>query len=152
MKYFDIFNIRFIKILLAMATTLFLLSCASTDTSESDDNPLFQKMIIELSDVEFKKQGISPEGRPYMANICKGFILSEDIVRDFFVHSERVSEAEASERYKTLPCYSVGTAQIKSEKYNWIIRAGGIGEFYNKDNKFYKVCGKECCKKNQVLC
>lgn len=152
MKDLCMFYNLFKRIIFSMMTTALLFGCSSTESIKSEENPLFEKMILELSDIRFKKQGISPEGRPYMVNICKGFVLSEDMVEDFFTHAEHISEAEATARFKSLPCYSIGTAQIESEKYNWIIRAGGIGEFYNKDNKFFKICGEQCCKKNQVLC
>lgn len=133
-----------------------LSSCAASNSSNKNNNSpeqnLFSEKSFELAEVEFRKQGVSPASRPYMKEVCRGFELTEEQVRDFFNDSEVISEKELQGDLRLLPCHSVGTISINDEQYSWVIRAGGIGEFFNKNDKFYKVCGRECCKKNPGLC
>lgn len=128
---------------------LMLTGCAA---SNSQQNDILAQQSFELAELDFRKQGVSPENRPYMKEACRGFLLSEKQVRSFFALSEAVQEKDLDSNVQMLPCHSIGTANINNEQYSWIIRAGGIGEFYNEKNKFYKICGKECCQKNPGLC
>lgn len=136
-------------LMLAMLT-----GCAASNSQplEEAKTTILETQTFELAEVEFRKQGASPANRPYMKDACRGFELSEKQVRDFFADSEEISEQELQGNLKMLPCHSVGTISINDEQYSWVIRAGGIGEFFNDKNKFYKVCGRECCKKNPGLC
>lgn len=106
---------------------------------------------IPISHVEVMYRGKSNEDRPQMSSVCKGFFMSHDKVQDFFYNASRVNDADRK-KYEILPCYAKGTAYIYGVKYNWIIRAGGVGEFYNDSDRFFKVCGKQCCKKVERIC
>jgi hypothetical protein len=105
---------------------------------------------ISHIDVQFRGKNI--DDRPQMASVCKGFYLSEQQVRDFYFNAAQIKDDDARESYELLPCYSQGTAYLYGEKYNWIIRAGGIGEFYNKHDRFVKICGINCCDKVKRIC
>lgn len=128
---------------------LFTTGCSATNEAQ---HQLLAEPTFELAEIEFRKQGLSPENRPYMKEICRGFRISENQVRNFFANADVINAAELNGDIQMLPCHSVGTIKLNDEKYSWVIRAGGIGEFYNDKNKFYKVCGKECCKNNPGLC
>ena len=95
--------------------------------------------------------GNQPE-HAYTTGVCKGFLLSEQQVRDFFVHAHFVDDTAPENRYGILPCYSSGTATINNAPYEWVIRAGGIGEFTSANYSFVKVCGKHCCDKVEGIC
>jgi len=127
-----------------ITTSLFLLfflnSCSSIDKN------------IPISHVKIKQQGMHQNDRPKMANTCKGFILTEQQVLDFYIYSSLVNENLLSNKYKILPCYISGTAYIYGELFSWRIRSGGIGEFFNDNKRFLKVCGKNCCKKATGIC
>ncbi|MDH5179162.1 MAG: hypothetical protein OEZ39_12965 [Gammaproteobacteria bacterium] len=130
---------------------MFLITGCST-TTKVQEFELLAKKPFTLAEIEFRKQGVGPENRPYMKEACRGFSLSESQVKTFFASAEIVAEADLAANSTILPCHSVGTVNINDIKYSWVIRAGGIGEFYNDKDKFYKVCGKECCEKNPGLC
>lgn len=107
-----------------------------------------------ISFITVKTEGKNKQDRPQMATVCKGFFLSPHKVTDFYLHATRIKTDQQDEpgKYDILPCYSSGTAAIKGKLYNWIIRAGGIGEFYIEDDRFIKVCGKGCCDKVPGIC
>lgn len=83
---------------------------------------------------------------------CKGFILSKNQVRDFFVHALKIEEGGGSKYYSALPCSVTGIATIDDRKYEWTIRAGGVGEFYSGRDRFAMICGQGCCKKVPSVC
>jgi len=87
-----------------------------------------------------------------MSTVCKGFFMSPDLVKDFYTHAALIRDTSKNARYEILPCFATGTAYIYGEKYTWIIRAGGIGEFFNETNRFTKICGKQCCSKVKNIC
>ena len=110
------------------------------------------KYGFSIADVNVKTSGTSDDKKPEIMEICKGLILSEQQVREFFVYAEYIKDTDPINRYNILPCYSSGTARINGEKYQWMIRAGGVGEFFNDKNKFIQICGKNCCDKVSGIC
>ncbi len=134
-----------LKTLVFYLVTLIMLGCAASPTAKDE-----QQRVI--SHVQVEVRGKQAEDRPTMESVCKGFALSEKQVRDFFAHAASISEIEPNSRYNILPCYSSGTAKINHEKYNWTIRSGGVGEFYNDKDKIIKICGKNCCTKVTNIC
>ncbi|PKG38764.1 hypothetical protein CXF74_11740 [Psychromonas sp. Urea-02u-13] len=98
------------------------------------------------------EQGKNIDNRPNMEEVCKGFYISPSIFDAFFEYASITHEETLNERYKSLPCYSSGITYIEEEKFNWIIRAGGVGEFYNETQSFTKVCGIACCAKVDGVC
>lgn len=105
-----------------------------------------------IANIEVEQRGRYADNRPTMMGICKGFLLKEYQVREFFDLSSLVRETAPAARYTILPCYSSGTATINGELYHWVIRAGGVGEFYNENDRFVKICGKSCCNKLPSIC
>ena len=87
-----------------------------------------------------------------MQAVCKGFILSEQQVIDFYMNSETIKPADQEVNYDILPCYSSGTAYMYGIMYRWTILYGGIGIFTNENDTVIKVCGKNCCKKTNGIC
>lgn len=106
---------------------------------------------IKITNVQAELRGKQIKDRPDMADICKAFSLTEQQVQSFYQHAIEI-ESEEAEQYRRLPCYTTGTVKINKERYSWLIRAGGIGEFYNKDKRILKVCGKNCCSKIPGVC
>lgn len=131
---------KFFFILLSM---VFCTACASGIVGDPDK---------PISIINVVQEGKYNHGRPGMAEVCKGFYLSVQEVNEFYTNSELVSDIENKEVYKILPCYTQGTAAIRGKLYKWTIRAGGIGEFYNDNDHFVKVCGKKCCQKLSGIC
>ena len=84
---------------------------------------------LPISHIDVLYRGKYQEQRPQMASICKGFFMTTKQVTDFYYNAARINEKEPTRKYEILPCYSTGTAYIYGEKYNWVIRAGGVGEF-----------------------
>ena len=115
------------------------IACSSIDKSKP------------ISLIEVKYRGKNSDNRPQMPSVCKGFFMSQDKVQDFYRHASRINDSER-QKYEILPCYAEGTAYLYGIKYNWKIRAGGIGEFYNESERFYKICGKQCCDKVERIC
>ena len=98
------------------------------------------------------EQGKNIASRPNMEKTCKGFHVSHEKFDDFFKYATITHEKTLNERYKSLPCYSSGMVRIDGEKFNWTIRAGGVGEFYSNTSNFTKVCGIACCSKVNGVC
>jgi len=146
--------------LLMLLTALFISSCASN------------RAAGELSEVTVLAQGKSINQEPRMMSACKGFYITPEKLKSFFQHAASTHEQQASSNYAKLPCYSSGTAYLGNEEIQWILRAGGIGEFYHQqpslpgsqpedpenssDRKaktsFTKICGVSCCNKVQGVC
>ena len=122
-----------------------MLGCSAGPTAMDEQQRVISQIKVEV-------HGKQIESRPTMTSVCKGFVLSEKQVRDFFAHAASINEPESNSRYDILPCYSSGTAKINNQKYNWTIRSGGVGEFYNDKDKFIKICGKNCCHKVTHIC
>lgn len=97
-------------------------------------------------------QGQHIESRPKMAKVCKGFYVDDNKILAFFEHSAVAEEHELNPLYQQLPCFSSGTIEINNTQYQWILRAGGVGEFFNDNDRFTKVCGIKCCNKVQGVC
>ncbi|MBI3560597.1 MAG: hypothetical protein HY080_02625 [Gammaproteobacteria bacterium] len=125
---------------------LLLLGCSSAPPLFTDEHP------FTISHIHVELLGKNLENQPALVNVCQGFILTEKQIHDFFVYASYIKDTNPSPYYDRLPCYSSGTALINDRKYQWIIRAGGIGEFYNDKDRFLKVCGKNCCTKVASVC
>lgn len=119
--------------------------CAPSQRQDSGDGLTVAKIRIDTT-----SKGL--DGSVEMITRCSGFILSEKQVRAFLAHATRIKADEPNKYYRILPCSSTGTAVINKRKYNWVIRAGGIGEFYSDADRFIKVCGKNCCNKVPSIC
>lgn len=122
-----------------------LAGCSSGIVTLSDDGFAITDISVMAAD------GIQPE-HAYTAGVCKGFLLSEQQVRNFFKHASYVGETTPDNHYDILPCYSYGTATINDASYEWVIRAGGIGEFTSAHYRFVKICGKNCCSEVEGIC
>lgn len=122
------------------------LAACSAGPSVTDDHQL------TMSHVSVEERGKNLDARPNMVSVCKGFLLSDKQVLDFFEHAYYIKENTPDDPYKRLPCFSSGTAMINNDEYHWIIRAGGIGEFFNDTSRFVKICGKHCCDKVPGIC
>ncbi len=123
-----------------MATAYFVTACSSIDKT------------IPISHIEVITQGKHYTNRPEMKSTCKGFFMSEKKVLAFFHHAALTYEEDTEKKYKVLPCFSTGTAYLYGKIYNWIIRSGGVGEFYNEEERFVKICGIKCCSKIRGIC
>lgn len=133
------------RTIMFVAALLLSLILMNTACSSIDKNaPISQIVVAEI--------GKNPKDRPEMISSCKGFFLSEKQVKDFHSYASRIKEDIPNNKYEILPCYSTGTAYLYGEKYTWLIRAGGVGEFYNDNDRFVMICGKDCCKKVDRIC
>lgn len=105
-----------------------------------------------IDNINVIEQGKNQSDRKNMQKVCKGFYVSQEKFIAFYQHATIADETQINKRYKVLPCYSSGTVLFDGEKFNWIIRAGGVGEFYNENRSFTKICGIACCKKVAGVC
>lgn len=105
---------------------------------------------IQLDNINISLQGQHITERPNMADSCRGFFINEKQIKRFFEHA--VLTVNKEKNLLKLPCFSQGTASLSGEKFNWVIRAGGIGEFSNQRTSFSKMCGIACCNKIQGIC
>lgn len=87
-----------------------------------------------------------------MESVCKGFLLSPSQVIDFYNAATQIYDKTLPQKFSILPCYSSGVAYLYGIKYNWRIRSGGFGEFYNTENHILKICGTKCCEKMTGIC
>lgn len=117
--------------------------------------PVYDLTVTELakqklSDITIIKQGQTITERATMSDSCKGFKIKETHISNFYLHS--ALQAGNTNNRLQLPCYAKGTTSISGEKFDWVIRAGGIGEFSNARTSFTKMCGVSCCKKIKAIC
>lgn len=129
-----------LKIALIALSIVFICACSMF----SEQQPVDNITVIE--------QGKYNEKRSNMQSVCKGFYVSPEKFAAFYQHSTIDQKAQINERYQALPCYSAGTVVLDGKPFKWILRSGGIGEFYSEDSKFTKVCGIACCKKVSGVC
>lgn len=108
--------------------------------------------VIDVSKIIIDKTSKQADGGVEMITRCSGFILSEKEVRNFLVHATHIRDNGPDKYYRILPCSSTGTAVINKRKYNWVIRAGGVGELITGEDKIIAVCGKQCCEKVPGVC
>ncbi len=134
-----------IRVTAYLILALLLPGCAARHLSEPGNDLDIDKIHIDATSKRL-------DGSAEMITRCSGFILSEKLVRDFLVHAVRIKDSDPDKYYRILPCSSTGTVRINKRKYNWVIRAGGIGEFFTDDDRFFKVCGKNCCDKVPGIC
>lgn len=106
----------------------------------------------QLSDITVLAQGKNIAQRPEMAEACKGFYITPDKLKDFFQHARPTHEQKENSNYQKLPCFASGVAYLADEEFHWILRAGGVGEFYNDEKSFTKICGVACCDNVQGVC
>ncbi|KGJ94821.1 hypothetical protein [Colwellia psychrerythraea] len=106
----------------------------------------------ELSEITVLTQGESIKKRPEMAEACKGFYVSPQKLKEFYQHAALTHEKQGNGNYKELPCYSSGLAYIADDEFHWVLRAGGVAEFYNGEKSFTKICGVSCCNNVQGVC
>lgn len=125
--------------------TLLITACAATPLNESDNNLRIGKIRIDATSKR-------TDGSVEMITRCSGFILSENEVRNFLTLASRSKDDGSDKYYRILPCSATGTAVINRRKYNWLIRAGGVGELSSGDDRFIAVCGKKCCEKVPGIC
>ena len=127
--------------LLLLLLCLTLLSACSTTRGAN-----------ELSEIIVVAQGANINSRPEMAEVCKGFHVSPQKLKDFFHHSALTREEQTNNNNEKLPCYSSGIANVGYEEFQWILRSGGIVEFSNEEKSFTKICGIACCDIVQGVC
>ena len=135
---------------MARATTYLILTllfsgCAANQVSKSSDG-------LGIGRVRIDAKSKHMDGSVEMITRCSGFILTEKQVRDFLTHAVRIKDSEPDKYYRILPCSATGIAIIDKRKYNWVIRAGGVGEFFNDKDRFIEICGKNCCDKVPGIC
>lgn len=97
-------------------------------------------------------QGQHIENRPDMEKVCQGFTVDDKQLSDFIQFSALAEQDNLNSLYQKLPCFSSGRVEINNMQYQWIIRAGGVGEFFNDNHRFTKICGIQCCDKVQGVC
>jgi hypothetical protein len=122
--------------------SLVLSACATQQPGEG----------LTVTNIRIDTQGNSLEDSDEMRSVCAEFQLTREQVRIFARGSRPTSEAEIHDDFNILPCYSAGTASINGERYQWIIRAGGVGEFFNNDRKLLRVCEGKCCSLADGIC
>ncbi len=110
------------------------------------------KRANELTDITVLAQGVNISSRPEMSEACKGFYVSPEKLKFFYQYAALSNEKQNSNNYRELPCYSSGVAYLADEQFHWVLRAGGIGEFYSGQNSFTKICGVSCCDNVQGVC
>lgn len=115
-------------------------------------NACSSRIANELSDIKTEKQGSYIQERPEMAEACKGFFVNEDTLKGFYTNASITNSEKAINNSEKLPCYASGTTYIGDETYQWVLRSGGIGMFYNAENKITKICGVRCCDKVKGVC
>ena len=128
------------QITIALIAAVFIAACSSIDPS------------VPISHIVVEIQGKNNTANEHMTTVCKGFFMSPELVKDFYHNASLISEKGKNSRYEMLPCYATGTAYIYGIKYTWVIRSGGIGEFFNDQSRFTKICGKKCCDKIKKVC
>lgn len=107
---------------------------------------------LEISKIRIDKNSKRSDGSAEMISRCSGFILSEKEVHSFLLYASRIKDDGPEKYYRILPCSATGSAVINKRKYNWIIRAGGVGEFSTGKDRFIAICGKKCCDKLPGIC
>lgn len=107
---------------------------------------------LEISKIRIDKSSKRSDGSAEMISRCSGFILSEKEVRSFLLHASRIKDDGSEKYYRILPCSATGSAVINKRKYQWVIRAGGVGEFSAGEERFIAICGKRCCEKVPGVC
>jgi hypothetical protein len=133
------------RIMLCLVICALLGGCAGRSVAISNDG-------FSIADIRVTSAGGKQPGQAYTTGVCMGFLLSEQQVRDFFVHANYIKDTRPDNRYNILPCYSSGTATINNASYQWVIRAGGVGEFTSTHHNFVKICGTKCCNKVEGIC
>ncbi len=131
------------KQLFLLALVIFSLSC-STKQSEYEN--------ASISDIKIEAQGNSLEDTDDMREVCRKFKLTKEQIKIYYLESRLSTEQEVHDDYNILPCNSTGTMVINGESFSWIIRAGGVGNFENKDKSFVRVCDEKCCKRTKGIC
>ncbi len=125
---------------------VFLLgSCAGKPISESSQ-------ALDISRIRFDATSKLAAGNAETISRCSGFILSEKEVRNFLTHAARFRDDGSSKYTRILPCSATGTVVINGRKYDWVIRAGGVGELASGEHRFTTICGKSCCDKVPGIC
>lgn len=106
----------------------------------------------KYSEIKIISQQNSLEDTKLMKDVCQEFTLTNDQVLNYFNEATVTDEQTIHDQHDILPCYSTGSINISGDIYNWIIRAGGVGEYYNDKNKVLLVCNEKCCNKTQGIC
>jgi len=122
--------------------TFILNACVSTQANNN----------ITINSIEILTQGNSIEDSDDMREVCKSFNLTKKQVLLYYLESRDSSEQEVHDSYNILPCNSTGTLIAHNETFSWIIRAGGVGTFYNKNKTILRICDKKCCDTIKGIC
>ena len=122
---------------------LVLVSCA---------NKQAENKYVLIGKVNIITQGNSLEDTNNMREACKSFRLTKEQVRLYYFESRESTESEIHDSYDILPCHSTGTISVNGEIFSWIIRAGGVGSFYNNNKNSLRVCDEKCCKSTNGIC
>ena len=126
-----------------MLFTFFVVACASAQVKNNS---------VTIDNIKILTQGNSIEDSDDMREVCKSFKLTKKQVLLYYLESKDSTEQEIHDSYNILPCNSTGTIIINNKKYSWIIRAGGVGTFYNKNKIILRVCDKKCCNTTKGIC
>lgn len=121
-------------------------SCAGEPIGESSQALDISRIRFDARSKQSSKENAETISR------CSGFILSEKEVRNYLTHAARFRDDGSSKYIRILPCSATGTVVINGRKYDWVIRAGGVGELFSGEHRFTTICGKNCCDKVPGIC
>lgn len=131
-------------------TGLLLVTVLAGCTARPIDQP---DIPVDISGIR-----IIPKPKPASGNVasisrCSGFSVTEKEVHHFLTHAARHrSFTPDNSSHRLLPCAATGSAVLNNRRYQWTIRAGGLGELSADKDRFNLVCGKGCCDKVPGIC
>ena len=103
-------------------------------SAESSEKPkLSEDTIIKIIEKGVNETDKSKE-------ICTGFNLTEQEVKQFFKQSEIISFKRIHDSYNWLPCYVRGTYAKEGKIFEWDINAGGFAILKSSDSTTYLGC------------
>lgn len=136
---------------MARITGYLLFTCLVTACAAQQPLSLTDE-TLDISKIRIDTTSKRSDGSTEMISRCSGFILSEKEIHSFLLHASRNKDDGPEKYYRILPCSVTGSAVINKRKYNWVIRAGGVGEFSTGKDRFIAICGKKCCEKVPGIC
>lgn len=94
--------------------------------------------IPENAEIKIIEKGVNKTDKS--KEICTGFNLSVQEVRQFFKQAEIIPYSKIHDSYHWLPCYVRGTYTKEGKVSEWDINAGGFATVKSSETTTYLGC------------
>jgi hypothetical protein len=128
------------------AFTMLLVSLAGSGCASADNPVLESRQVFVDGRLLDSKNVILNTSHPADVQLCQGFSLDENKIKEFFKKADQVSSETVHSLYQVSPCEIQGHFIYRGKKYWFDVNAASTGVIEVSDKNFVYFGCKDKCK------